>query len=277
MKKTCLFVSAIVFAASFSVHAQSVSVNTTGTEADASAIFDVSSTSKGVLIPRMTSGQRTVIESPAQGLMVYQTDPPAGFYYNKAASGPAQWVYLQPAENVTTQGNAFNGASQLVKLDGAGKLPALDGSQLTNLPGGGSSLLYSGWFGNATPSSYKFPVLLGNVQPQNGGTYEFPSVDLITFTPVANGVIDNILVKQVHTSGAVTGSITVTLYKNDAATDLSCTFTNVLTGMAQATDNNPAHAVSVTPSDRLYFVVNQGTLGNSTVFRLSTTVRFRQL
>src|SRR5882672_7081248 len=38
---------------------------------------------------------------------------------------------------VTRQGNAFNGASQLVKLDGTGKLPAVDGSQLTNLPGGG--------------------------------------------------------------------------------------------------------------------------------------------
>ena len=34
---------------------------------------------------------------------------------------------------VTTQGNTFNGASQLVQLDSTGKLPAIDGSQLTNL------------------------------------------------------------------------------------------------------------------------------------------------
>ena len=40
-------------------------------------------------------------------------------------------------ENITTQGNTFNGANQLVQLDSSGKLPALDGSQLTNLPGGG--------------------------------------------------------------------------------------------------------------------------------------------
>lgn len=38
--------------------------------------------------------------------------------------------------NLTTQGNTFNGASQLVQLDGDGKLPAIDGSQLTNLPAG---------------------------------------------------------------------------------------------------------------------------------------------
>jgi hypothetical protein len=35
--------------------------------------------------------------------------------------------------NVTKQGNTFNGVNQLVKLDGLGKLPAVDGSQLTGL------------------------------------------------------------------------------------------------------------------------------------------------
>ena len=34
---------------------------------------------------------------------------------------------------VTTQGNTFNGVSQLVKLDASAKLPAIDGSNLTNL------------------------------------------------------------------------------------------------------------------------------------------------
>ena len=37
-------------------------------------------------------------------------------------------------DNITTQGNTFNGANQLVQLDASGKLPAIDGSQLTNLP-----------------------------------------------------------------------------------------------------------------------------------------------
>ncbi|MBI4569275.1 MAG: hypothetical protein HY719_12840, partial [Planctomycetes bacterium] len=41
--------------------------------------------------------------------------------------------------NVTLAGNAFNGPSQLLQLDGAGALPALDGSALTNLPGGGGT------------------------------------------------------------------------------------------------------------------------------------------
>ncbi len=40
---------------------------------------------------------------------------------------------LRLSTNVTTKGNTFNGASQLVLLDGAGALPALNGAALTNL------------------------------------------------------------------------------------------------------------------------------------------------
>ncbi len=41
---------------------------------DASAQLDVSSTTKGLLLPRLTKSQRDAIASPAAGLMIYQTD-----------------------------------------------------------------------------------------------------------------------------------------------------------------------------------------------------------
>lgn len=44
-----------------------------GSGLDASALLDVQSTSKGVLIPRMTTAQKTAISSPATGLQVYDT------------------------------------------------------------------------------------------------------------------------------------------------------------------------------------------------------------
>jgi hypothetical protein len=47
---------------------------------NASAILDITSTTKGVLFPRMTSAQRTAIASPAEGLIVYQTDGTIGLY-----------------------------------------------------------------------------------------------------------------------------------------------------------------------------------------------------
>ena len=46
-----------------------------------SAQLEVSSTSKGFLVPRMTSLQRVAVANPASGLLVYQTDAPIGFYY----------------------------------------------------------------------------------------------------------------------------------------------------------------------------------------------------
>lgn len=65
-------------------YSQSVSINTDGSTAHSSAILDIKSTNKGILIPRMTQAQRIAIASPGNGLMVYQTDGTIGFYYYQA-------------------------------------------------------------------------------------------------------------------------------------------------------------------------------------------------
>ncbi len=54
------------------LHAQSVGIGTTSP--NNSAILDISSINKGLLIPRMNTSQRTLIASPVAGLMVYDTD-----------------------------------------------------------------------------------------------------------------------------------------------------------------------------------------------------------
>ena len=56
------------------------------TPPDASALLDLTSTTKGFLPPRMTAVQRAAIITPTAGLMVYQTDGTPGLYqYNGAA------------------------------------------------------------------------------------------------------------------------------------------------------------------------------------------------
>jgi predicted heme/steroid binding protein len=47
---------------------------------NASALFQMDSTTKGFLPPRMTSTQRTAIASPADGLIIYQTNGVIGLY-----------------------------------------------------------------------------------------------------------------------------------------------------------------------------------------------------
>jgi hypothetical protein len=56
---------------------------------DASSALDITSTTAGILIPRMTQSQRDAVSSPATGLMVYQTDNTPGFYYYGGSSWSA--------------------------------------------------------------------------------------------------------------------------------------------------------------------------------------------
>ncbi len=51
------------------------------TTPDASASLEISSTTAGMLIPRMDQIQRDAIGSPATGLLIYQTNNTPGFYY----------------------------------------------------------------------------------------------------------------------------------------------------------------------------------------------------
>jgi hypothetical protein len=50
-----------------------------GSSPNASAILDLQSTTKGLLLPRMTKAQRNAIVSPVAGLCIYQTDNIPGF------------------------------------------------------------------------------------------------------------------------------------------------------------------------------------------------------
>lgn len=61
--------------------------------ADPSAALDIVSTTGGLLVPRMTETQRDDINPAATGLMIYQTDGTAGFYYYNGSS----WATLGSA------------------------------------------------------------------------------------------------------------------------------------------------------------------------------------
>ena len=78
MRKITVIVLMLFTALSYS----QVGINTNNP--DASSALDITSTTGGLLVPRMTEAQRDDINSPsspATGLMIYQTDGIAGFYF----------------------------------------------------------------------------------------------------------------------------------------------------------------------------------------------------
>ncbi|WP_347052123.1 hypothetical protein [Flavobacterium olei] len=61
------------------------------TTPNASSVLDVTSTTQGMLTPRMTTVQRNAIATPADGLIVYDTDLKGFYYYS---TGTSTWIAL---------------------------------------------------------------------------------------------------------------------------------------------------------------------------------------
>jgi trimeric autotransporter adhesin len=78
--------------------AQSIAINTDGSAANSSSILDIKSITKGLLIPRMTTVQRTAIATPAKGLMVFDITTNGFWFHNGTAwtnfssSGATGWL-----------------------------------------------------------------------------------------------------------------------------------------------------------------------------------------
>lgn len=90
MKNKIICTITVLFSLLFFLNAKAqnnIGINTTSP--DVSAALDVTYTTgspKGILIPRVTTTQRTTgIASPANGLMVYDTDLKAFYFYNGTA------------------------------------------------------------------------------------------------------------------------------------------------------------------------------------------------
>lgn len=77
----------ITFSTSFS----QVGIGTTNP--DPSSILELNSSSQGLLTPRMTTALRTAIDSPAEGLIVYDTDESSFYYYSSGT-----WIPLEGAD-----------------------------------------------------------------------------------------------------------------------------------------------------------------------------------
>jgi hypothetical protein len=198
--KKSLFI--FFLAASSFVNAQNISINNTGTAADPSAMLDISSNSKGLLIPRMTKTQRAAIAVPKNGLLVYDSSTASFWFYKQN-----QWQEL--ASNTTTSDSSLTYGQQ------TGTIPSYNLNAITHntIVSDSSGFIYdsggpAGNYGNnedyviavystiANIIGYKVQVISNSLENpfdtlsiQTGGA--FPILEILTGTQIANYTFDN--------------------------------------------------------------------------------------
>jgi hypothetical protein len=203
MKVLFTFFAAILCSCTFLNAQNNVGVGTT--TPDASAALDVSSTTQGMLIPRMSLVQRNLIALPATGLLIYQNDNTPGFYMNSGTAAVPNWQALGGTTLPTQTGNS-------------GKFLTTNGSSLswgTPSGGGGTSLeLVASVSAAVTTASavladVPFSTITGpTLGSFDGTTYTVGAAGtyLVTVTLVTATTNTSVFPRIITTNGTVLGS-----------------------------------------------------------------------
>jgi hypothetical protein len=90
---------------------------------DASAVFQLNSTTKGFVPPRMTTNQRLAIASPIDGLMVFDSSTDSFWFFNankwNQLANQASSVYKQPTDRTDQNGAASDRFGSVLALGGS--------------------------------------------------------------------------------------------------------------------------------------------------------------
>lgn len=203
LKQFFTLLAAVIFTAT--TYAQ-VGIGTT-TPAT-SAALDITSTTKGLLIPRMTNAQRQAISSPVAGLMVFVTDFDGGsfMFYDGTKWGTLSFTKTIPdAPTIGTAVAAYAQATVSFTAPSSDGGSAITSYTATSSPGGITGTLSQTGSGSITvtgltngtaytftvtatnaigtstasaPSGSVTPAPISEVSDGNGGTYTFLSHNL---------------------------------------------------------------------------------------------------
>lgn len=187
---------------------QAVSINSTGTAPDAQSILDISSTTKGILLPRMTTAQRTAISPTATsdfGMTVYDLTTSSYWYWDGAA-----WQEIPNMGNIpaVTLDAAYDGGGS-----GAGRIIVADNGAV-DIQGTGGLLVSGQTAINTTPQTNFKLSILANSGTQgiyvlssggSGGTYGIHSTTAtLNYTPIFG---ENTSTSTASAYSAIRGSI----------------------------------------------------------------------
>lgn len=112
-------------------------VGVDNTSPDASSVIDLTSTDKGILIPRMTSTQRLAIATPATSLLVFDTTEGKFYFYNGT-----QWSALNAFDQNSGSTTATHNGN--VVINGTLTATSYGGINVSGTVPAGGIIMWSG-------------------------------------------------------------------------------------------------------------------------------------
>ena len=230
---------------------------------NSSAALDITSTSGGLLAPRMTAAQRTAISSPATGLLVFQTDGTSGFYYYTGSA----WV--------------MQGAGNFVDLTSN---QTIDGVKMFNFPIYANTL-YIG-MGTSTGSQN---TILGDEASSGSTASDNTGIGFFALNSVGAGGANTAIGSnsmRFNSSGTentavgapsaqfTNGSGNTAIGAGTLSTNTSGTFNTVIGHGADVSSNNLTNATAV-GSGAVVSASNVVQLGNTSVTSVNTSGKLK--
>lgn len=146
---------------------QSVGISNSSITPDASSILELRSSSKGMLLPRMTTTERDNITSPATGLMIYNTTTGKFNYYNGSS-----WVVFFAG---TAGVNSITGTSNRITIGGTSADPTVD---ISSSYAGQNTITTLGTIGTGTWNGSTIGLAYGGT----GATTQQDAINALTGT-----------------------------------------------------------------------------------------------
>ena len=184
------------------VNAQSMGISSSAITPDASSILEMRTSTKGLLMPRLTTTERDAIASPATGLIIYNTTASKFNFYNGST-----WITMFSGSSVV---NSVTGTSNRITIGGTAADPTVDisssyvgQSSITTLGTIGTGV----WNGTIITSAFGgtgngFSKFSGATTSEK--TYTLPDASTTILTKNYTGALATGIIKNTTSSGELT-------------------------------------------------------------------------